>query len=173
MPGVSAAPSWPAMATHEAYAYLLLAATCVKVLLFPSYTSTDFEVHRGWMGLTSQLPISRWYEDDSAAFPSQWTLDYPPLFAYFERLLACGAPLFDPHMLRLSAAPYKSPATNTYMRLTVIATDTLLLLGAHALLEASHRLLGRHRPTALMEKMATTHRKLEAAMRLQVSRVAV
>ena len=39
---------------------------------------------------------------------SEWTLDYPPLFAWFERLLTFPAALFDPAMLEVSKKPYDS-----------------------------------------------------------------
>ena len=64
---------------------------------------------------------------------SEWTLDYPPFFAWFERVLALGAPLFDPGMLVVSATPYVSAATVVYQRLTVMLTDGLLLVGARRL----------------------------------------
>ena len=59
----------------------------------------------------------------------QWTLDYPPLFAWFERLLAVGARLVDPQILTLSSTPYISHTTLGYQRATVIASDIVLLLG--------------------------------------------
>lgn len=62
---------------------------------------------------------------------SEWTLDYPPFFAYFELLLSRLAPYFDPAMLVISATPYTSPATVLYMRLTVIAADLVYLYAAY------------------------------------------
>ena len=109
-----------------------LALTALKLLMVPTYHSTDFEVHRNWMAVTSTLPVSQWYVPHPKCAAccessymssvqmvlclsryteetSEWTLDYPPLFAWFEWLLAYPAALFDPAMLYVTKLPYISP----------------------------------------------------------------
>ena len=111
------------------FASLVILATSIKVLLIPSYHSTDFEVHRNWLAITWSLPPREWYFD----MTSPWTLDYPPLFAWLERALApfaASATLGgDPNMVRIDALDYASDRCKMFMRSSVIVAVLVLVAG--------------------------------------------
>ncbi|TKY90830.1 hypothetical protein EX895_000828 [Sporisorium graminicola] len=118
---------------------LLTLSTAIKLLLFPTYHSTDFEVHRNWLAITRTLPIREWYFEAT----SQWTLDYPPFFAYFSWVLAQPAPLVDPLIVSLhEGLEYAAWPCKAYMRATVVVTELVLAaaLLAHSRLGAQRRM---------------------------------
>ncbi|KNC52029.1 dolichyl glycosyltransferase [Thecamonas trahens ATCC 50062] len=104
----------------------------LKLALVPSYASTDYYVHRAWLALTHTTPMAEWYTDAT----SQWTLDYPPFFAWFEYLLSLAMPYIEPSLVvkiddagaaELDAA---SPRAKIVHRATVMVADLVLALGA-------------------------------------------
>uniref|UniRef100_A0A8R1XZY6 Alpha-1,3-glucosyltransferase n=1 Tax=Onchocerca volvulus TaxID=6282 RepID=A0A8R1XZY6_ONCVO len=109
---------------NECFLYCCAAVFTIKFLLIPCYHSTDFEVHRNWMAITHTLPICSWYYDDT----SQWTLDYPPFFAFFEYFLSQVASKIIPSALVLQKGAYFSTELLYFQRFSVIATDVFYIL---------------------------------------------
>ncbi|GMR36629.1 hypothetical protein PMAYCL1PPCAC_06824, partial [Pristionchus mayeri] len=97
----------------------------VKILLFHSYSSTDIEVHRNWKAITHHLPLSQWYKEET----SQWTLDYPPFFAFFEKCLGRLAFLMGMEdILIIQKEALMNSRVLYFMRSTVLASDLIYLL---------------------------------------------
>ena len=123
---------------------ILLIITTLKILLIPSYFSTDFDVHRNWLAITRHLDLNQWYFDDVGG-QTVHTLDYPPGFAWFEYALSNNfitsgliqRGWVDERCLELLPDTDNEPSERclVFHRCTVILSDVMLFLGAYL---ASH-----------------------------------
>jgi alpha-1,3-glucosyltransferase len=93
------------------------------------------------MAITYELPLKDWYFDTT----SQWTLDYPPFFAYFEWLLSRPAAWIDREMVRVANLNYGEQSVVFYQRATVIVSDLLFLYGCIRYFQGEARLRGNGR----------------------------
>ncbi|OEU08457.1 putative ALG6_ALG8 type glycosyltransferase, partial [Fragilariopsis cylindrus CCMP1102] len=123
---------------------LFLISTCIKILLIPTYRSTDFDVHRNWLAITRNTPISEWYWNDVNG-TTVHTLDYPPAFAFFESFLSNNfiteivLPQGD-KCLDLLPDFDNTPSQScvVFQRSTVIFSDIILWIGAYFACRSLH-----------------------------------
>ena len=121
----------------------IIVVTTIKILLIPSYHSTDFEVHRNWLAITHSLPVSKWYYEVAVGVAlvmrstlqnGRWitlpfllgsSMDYRSLLASSTR--RCWTYRYPFSIMQITNLNYASPKTVLFQRLTVQITDFVLI----------------------------------------------
>ncbi|CAM9151826.1 unnamed protein product, partial [Ectocarpus fasciculatus] len=86
------------------------------------------KVHRNWLAVTHSKPLADWYWEDT----SEWTLDYPPLFGYFEWALSQAAVYIEPDLVKITPCYEPSVAAVWFQRVSVMVVDVTMVLGVVA-----------------------------------------
>ncbi|KAG7191997.1 glycosyl transferase [Scheffersomyces spartinae] len=123
-----------------------------KLLVAVGYHSTDFDVHRNWLAITHNLPLSQWYVEAT----SQWTLDYPPFFAYFEWFLSqlVPAPVKADGCLQIVPVGNYGLPTIYFQRATVIASELVLFVALQWFINTCQLYLSKKRAYAIAASLA-------------------
>ena len=91
----------------------------------------DYEAQRHWMEITTNLPLSEWYEQTQSNDLLYWGLDYPPLTAYHSFSLGHASNLVNSSWTALhSSRGEESSQHRLFMRATVLVTDLIVFLPA-------------------------------------------
>ncbi|RYG66438.1 hypothetical protein EON64_09755 [archaeon] len=123
----------------QLYDLIACAAIAVRSLValwgFSGYNSPpmhgDFEAHRHWMEITTNIPIGDWYRNTRDNDLLYWGLDYPPLMAYFSWLCGQVARVAYPQLVELfESRGLESAEAKSFMRRTVLIGDCVLLVPA-------------------------------------------
>ena len=155
-PTVETLPSFFNHPPWETLPPIFAIVTCIKILLMPSYRSTDFDVHRNWLALTHRLPLGEWYFNDVNG-TTVHTLDYPPNFAFFEWFLSSNpitSNLIFPESIGDRCLDLLPDSDNEpslrcviFQRSTVILSDIVLWIGAWVACNAFHSRTPYKRPS--------------------------
>ena len=84
----------------------------------------DFECHRLWIEITTNLNSTIWYEDTEYNNKTYWPMDYPPLCAFFHYHVGSLVKLVTPEAFVLGESyGHTSPEMIFMMRVWVIIAE--------------------------------------------------
>ena len=118
---------------------MLLILITIRYLVGLSYASGeddhpkygDYECHRTWLEVTTNMPIEMWYTDNQYMNISYWPMDYPPLCAYTHWLMGKTVNISQPDAVKLGESyGYNNWHYRTVMRSFVILQEFLIFAPA-------------------------------------------
>ena len=83
----------------------------------------DYEAQRHWMEVTTNLPLSEWYEPTSSNDLLYWGLDYPPLTAYHSYAMGHASNLFNSSWTALHSS--RGEESNHYAYVDLVRDQAL------------------------------------------------
>ena len=84
----------------------------------------DFECHRLWIEVTTNLNTTDWYEDTKYNNKTYWPMDYPPMCAYFHLKMGSLVKWVTPEAFKLGKSyGHTSPDMISMMRFWVILAE--------------------------------------------------
>jgi len=101
----------------------------------------DYEAQRHWQEVTINTPVKEWYVNTTDNDLLYWGLDYPPLTAYHSYMLGLvGQKLNTSYVELHTSRGMQTELHKLFMRVTVIASDVLVLFPAIFLFSNKHYL---------------------------------
>lgn len=89
----------------------------------------DYEAQRHWMEITTNLPVTDWYQNTTDNHLNYWGLDYPPLTAYHMFLCGKVANFINENFTKLhDSRGHESETHKLFMRYTVLLSDVALFI---------------------------------------------
>lgn len=108
---------------------ILFGILCRLGAFFPD-PSGDLAIQWGWMNITINLPMSKWY-DTEEILPTFFPIDYPPFSTYHQYLCGLFLSFFEPESLTLwesNQLTYSSKTIYYYLRCTVLISELLIFI---------------------------------------------
>ncbi|XP_023021267.2 ALG6 alpha-1,3-glucosyltransferase garnysstan [Leptinotarsa decemlineata] len=130
----------------------------------------DYEAQRHWMEVTTNLPVSQWYQQSKDNDLNYWGLDYPPLTAY--HMYVCGkiAGYLNENYTKLhDSRGYESEPHKTFMRYTVLICDLTLYIPTLILYFYSSIGLGEVQHNEIKKKKLKAQKTLNEIKPMSVS----
>jgi alpha-1,3-glucosyltransferase len=106
--------------------YCVFVSIVCRIIAFTSKPCNDIFTQRDWMDITTNLPISQWYNTKEIV-PNYDEIDYPPFSSYHQYLCGLFLSWVEPDSMILGKSyRYESQTFTRNMRLTILISELLI-----------------------------------------------